>query len=96
MIKNWHERFDLENINSIDLPPEVSNMVPLAERLNPYAKVNAWRTYLDQQTRTNSENRSVERRVAKALLERQFNEDIDDDTWSYEHALPAGKIKKHP
>ncbi|CAF3297892.1 unnamed protein product [Rotaria sp. Silwood2] len=92
IVKNWHERFELENINSIDIPSDLSNIVPLAEQLNPYATAIAWRTYLDQQTRPSSKNRSVGRRDLKESIERQLSEEMEDDTWSQEQVLSADQI----
>jgi hypothetical protein len=80
-VKNWHERFGLENINSIDIPPNISNIVPLAERLNPYATADAWRTYLNQKARPSTINETIEQHL---------NEEMDDDTGSQGQALLAG------
>ncbi|CAF1035564.1 unnamed protein product [Rotaria sordida] len=92
LVKNWHARFEYENIYSIDIPSDLSNIFPLAERLNPYATAIAWQAYLDQQTKSNNKNRSIERQDLRKSIERQLSEETDDDTWLQEKTLSSDQI----
>ncbi|CAF3763739.1 unnamed protein product, partial [Rotaria sp. Silwood1] len=92
LVKNWHERFEYENIYSIDIPPDLSNIFPLAERLNPYATAIAWQAYLDQQIKSDNKNRSIGRQDLREPIERQLSEEMDDDTWLQEKTLSSDEI----
>ncbi|CAM4864589.1 unnamed protein product [Rotaria socialis] len=78
LVKNWHERFEIESIHLIDIPPALSNIVEFADELNPYAASIAWKTYLDRQTAPSRNNRSLERNP----IARQLSEELDNDTTS--------------
>ncbi|CAF2688686.1 unnamed protein product [Rotaria sp. Silwood2] len=96
LIKDWHARFEVENIGSIDLPSDLCNIVPFAEKLNPYATAMAWQTYLHQQTRPSSKNRSIRRQGLKEPIERQFSEEMDEDVWTQEQVLSIDEMEISP
>ncbi|CAM4786959.1 unnamed protein product [Rotaria magnacalcarata] len=87
LIKNWHARFEEENIFSIDFPSDLSQIVPFAEKLNPYATAMAWQTYLDQRTRPSGRKKSIGTEGLMEPLERQFSEEIEEDLWTQEQLL---------
>jgi hypothetical protein len=49
-VREWHQRFEREIIKSIQIPKTLEDIVPFAERLNPYANAHSWQVFLKQRT----------------------------------------------
>ncbi|CAF1639071.1 unnamed protein product, partial [Adineta ricciae] len=56
LVQQWHQRFEIEVIQSINVPPALQKLVPFAEKLNPYVDANAWRAFLQQHTAINGKH----------------------------------------
>lgn len=52
-VQSWYSRFERENVKLIKIPKILENIIPFAERLNPYADVHCWRTFLARRTTIN-------------------------------------------
>jgi hypothetical protein len=49
-VQKWQQRFEQDIIQSMETPRILDNIVPVAEKLNPYRNVHSWRTFLNRQT----------------------------------------------
>jgi hypothetical protein len=58
-VQEWHNRFERENIKSIKIPKILEDIIPFAEKLNSYANVHSWRTYLNKRTTINGKICSI-------------------------------------
>ncbi len=47
-VREWHQRFEREIIKSIQIPKTLQDIVPFAEKLNPYANAHSWQVFLKQ------------------------------------------------
>ncbi len=59
MVQEWHDRFERENVKSIKIPKILDNIIPFAEKLNPYANVHCWRTFLARRATINGKACSI-------------------------------------
>ncbi|CAF3907546.1 unnamed protein product, partial [Rotaria sp. Silwood2] len=73
LVREWHDRFQREIIQSIDIPKMLKDIVPFAEKLNPYANVCSWRAFLNQRTTINAVKKSMEQ-----------HQEIDNESWTAE------------
>ncbi len=46
-VREWHQRFQREIIQSIQIPTMLEEIVPFAEKLNPYVNVHSWQVFLN-------------------------------------------------
>lgn len=53
-VREWHRRFERESIKSIEIPKMLQDIVPFAEKLNPYRNARSWRTFLNRRMAINS------------------------------------------
>ncbi|CAF1691919.1 unnamed protein product, partial [Adineta ricciae] len=56
LVQQWHQRFEIEVIQSINVPPALQKLVPFAEKVNPYVGAHAWREFLQQHTAINGKH----------------------------------------
>ncbi|CAF1340047.1 unnamed protein product [Adineta steineri] len=49
LIRECNNRFEHESVKAIQIPKILEDIVPFAEKLNPYVNVSSWRTFLQQQ-----------------------------------------------
>jgi hypothetical protein len=50
MIQEYHDRFERDFVQSIQIPKLLQDIFQFAEKLNPYANVHSWRVFLNQRT----------------------------------------------
>ncbi len=53
-VREWHQRLEREIIKSIQIPKTLQDIVPFAEKLNPYANAHSWQVFLKQRGLINS------------------------------------------
>ncbi|CAF4502396.1 unnamed protein product, partial [Rotaria sp. Silwood2] len=53
LVRLWHDRFDREIIQSIEIPPILKQIIPFADKLNKFANVRSWRAFLNQKMTIN-------------------------------------------
>jgi hypothetical protein len=55
-VQEWHQRFEREIIQSIQIPKILEDIVPYAEQLNPYANVRSWQVFLNERIPINGKS----------------------------------------
>ena len=73
-IQIWHHHFEQAVIQSVKTPSILMELVPFAEKLNPYANVVNWKIFLHQQTAT--EGKILNILMIHSSSEKQSNQKI--------------------
>ena len=53
VLREWHDRFQSNAVGSVELPKMLQELLPYAEKLNPYSNVHSWCAFLQKNVTVN-------------------------------------------
>jgi hypothetical protein len=56
ILRVWYHRFQSNTVGSIEMPEKLQELLPYAEKLNPYSDVRSWRAFLQKNVAINGKS----------------------------------------